>query len=91
MNKHIYTQNKQNKLGEIIGTKKQSKHKHIISQPEPEIYLFAVGSCAGYPGFRCLLMFFFSKLFCFMYALMCFVFMCSPSRFKFLPEHNTIH
>ena len=27
------------------------QQKYIISQPEPEIYLFAVGSRAGYPVF----------------------------------------
>ena len=32
------------------------QQKYIISQPEPEIYLFAVGSRAGYPVF--LLLFF---------------------------------
>ena len=31
--------------------KQQKQHKYIISQPEPERYLFAVGSWDGYPVF----------------------------------------
>ena len=38
-------------------TRRQKKHKYIISQPEPEKYLFAVGSWAGYPVFLFVLCF----------------------------------
>ena len=34
--------------------KQQKQHKYIISQPEPDKYLFVVGSKAGYLVFMCL-------------------------------------
>ena len=61
--------NKQQILDEnIIWKRKTKKQKYIISQPEPERYLFAVGSWAGY---RVFLVVFFSKLFCFVYVFVC--------------------
>ena len=42
---------KEEELVSFLGNtlKQTKKHKSIISQPEPERYLFAVGSRAGYP------------------------------------------
>ena len=64
---HINTLNNKQQLGDNINTNINKKHKYMISQPEPEKYLFAVGSWAGYPVFLCCYVFF-SKLFCFMYV-----------------------
>ena len=63
---------------------KKKKQKNIISQPEPERYLFAVGSRAGYPVFPFVLMFFFLEAFQFFFlCLILYVFvMFSPSLFK---------
>ena len=70
-------------------TLKRKQQKYIISQPEPERYLFLVGSRAGYPVF--LFVLFFSRSFSVSF-LCCFMFcLFSPSLFRFLPEHNTIH
>ena len=68
-------------------TRRKHKTKHIntgypaheppreISQPEPERYLFAVGSWAGYPVFLLCFMFFFEFLCgCFMSLFVLYVF-----------------
>ena len=69
-NKHIQTQKTtKTRLSENIQKKKTNKHKYIISQPEPERYVFAVGSWAGYPVF--LLLMFLSKLFCYISVVFC--------------------
>ena len=62
---HVTTtqQQQQQRLGENRTTNRNIK-KCIVSQPEPERYLFAVGSWAGYPVFLLFLLFLlFSKLF----------------------------
>ena len=51
------------------------QQKYIISQPEPERYLFAVGSWAGYPVFL---------LFCFSRSFSVYSCWFSPSLFKLL-------
>ena len=43
----VNTQNKHKQASRIT-----TQPKYIISQPEPEIYVFAVGSWAGYPVFQ---------------------------------------
>ena len=81
---HKTTNIKKNNFEKNINTEKQ---QYIISQPEPERYLFAVGSRAGYPV--CLFLLLFSKLFCFIAVSLC-VCLCFR-QFKFSLEHNTIH
>ena len=75
---YIHTYMKQTKQTII----KTEKHKHTrnitkknkkISQPEPERYLFAVRSRAGYPVFLCLLCFSLSCFVCVYVYFCCFV------------------
>ena len=62
-------------------TTEQTK-KTEISQPEPERYLFVVGSRAGYPVFMCFCFFEFSFVCClFLYVFLLFN-MFSPSLFQ---------
>ena len=65
---------------------KQNKHKYMISQPEPERYLFAVRFWAGYPGFLLLCC---SRSF----SVVCLflLFMFSPSLFKLLHLQSNKH
>ena len=62
--------------------KQQKQQKYIISQPEPERYLFAVGSWAGYP----VVQLFSVCLEAFLLWLLCFAvcFMFLPSLLKLL-------
>ena len=62
-----------------------------MSQPEPEIYLFAVGSWVGFPVFLIVYVVVFLEAVLFYLCVCMFVFMSSPSLSKLLPEHNTIH
>ena len=74
---HLQSKNtyKNRKTNRTTGrkTKKQPETTEI-SQPEPERYLFAVGSRAGYPVFLFFLMFFLEFLCFFLYVSFCFLF-----------------
>ena len=73
--------------------RKTEKHKKTeISQPEPERYLFAVGSRAGYPVFLLCFLFFFQLFNVLFNAYFCFFFfMFSPSLFKLLHLQSKKH
>ena len=81
---HIYKQKQKTRRKHL---KKHTKHKYIISQPEPERYVFAVGSWAGYPVFLCLCisrsfsLFSFYVFYCFMFVVCFLLFMFVSSAF----------
>ena len=91
-NKNTYTNKANiNSFEKNVNIKKQ-KQKYIISQPEPERYLFAVGSRAGYPAFLLFMFLFVIEaflLFCCVYF--CCLFMFSPSLFKRLHLQSKKH
>ena len=59
------------------------------SQPEPERYLFVVGSWAGYPVFLFVLLFL--ELFCLLFCFILLLFLCPPSFVKLLHLQSTKH
>ena len=72
-NKHIYKHKTHKQLRETNKHKnKHNKQKYIISQPEPERYLFAVGSWAGYPVF----------LYCYIFLEACLCYLCYVTLFN---------
>ena len=75
---HIQT----DKTEQLKGKQQKTLNKKTeISQPEPERYLFAVGSRAGYPVFLFFMLFFELSVFVMFLSV---VFMFSPSLFKLL-------
>ena len=67
-NKTHQQQKTHDKLRETITNKHHQTHKYIISQLEPERYLFAVGSRAGYPVFLLFVCFLEAFLFLFFFV-----------------------
>ena len=70
--------------------KQKRKQKYIISQPEPERYLFAVGSRAGYPVLLLFYVVFFSKLCCFIFVFFSVLFVSYYRRKSLSIEGNAL-